>query len=293
VPYNITMPRPSKFGKPRAVRKPTLAKAKSMVTKSHKKAAKKNMDTFFLKTKSLFNVTPSQGLTTSNYIYSVVGMDPSGINAAYIGNAEFELYRLQYDKFRVNSVTYRCTPKANVLDATNAQKDSDFTLTGDGLCHTCIDRDGPAPSSMAAISRYPSYKSFSLQKKWSRTYSIKYPTGIWIDCQTPSSFSMIRELGLSGGITIYAENLPEDVSEITNEPWAEVTVEFNIVFQGKQSNKLSGVYDSLGNLTGVTISQIAASEIKAITPLQNVRGRLDGDTRTDSDTLETVITSVD
>lgn len=277
----------------RPTRKPTMAKAKAMVTKNHKAKAKKNMDTFFLKTKSLFTVTPTQGLTVSNYIYSVASMDPTGNNAAYIYNAEFALYRLQYDKFRVNSITYRCKPKANVFDVANAQNDTSLTLTGDGLIHTCIDRDGPAPSSMAAISRYPSYKSYSLQKPWVRTYSIKYPTGIWIDCNAPEQFSMIKELGLSGGVTIYAENLPEDKNEVANEPWAEVTVEFNIVFQGKQSNKLSGVYDQHGVLTGVTISQIAPSEIKTITPLTNVRGRLDGDTRTASDTVETTITSID
>jgi len=285
---------PKKFApRRRYARKPSMAKAKKMVTKQRKVKAKKNMDTFFLKTKNLYNITPVQGVSVSNYIYSVATMDPTGTAAAFTTNAEFNLYKLQYDKFRVNSITVRVKPKANMLDQALAQNDTGLTLTGDGLVHTCIDRDGAAPSSIAIISRYPSYKSYSVLKPFSRTYSVRYPTGIWLDCQAVGSFSMAKELGLTGSITMYLENLLEDSGEIFNEPWAEVTVETNIVFQGKTSNSLTGVYDDLGNLVGVTINALQAADIKAVTPLVNIRGTLDLDTRTRNDTTEDSITDKD
>jgi len=274
----------------RPTRKPSMAKAKAMVTKSHKKKAKRNMDTFFLKTKTLFNIVPTQGATVANYVFSFATMDPSGTSAPYTYNAEFNLYRLQYDKFRVNSITYKCKPKANVLDVGSGQNDAGFNLNGDGLIHTCIDRDGIAPSSTAVISRYPSYKAFDVKKPWSRTYAIKYPTGVWLDCQSPSTFSMAKELGLTGGITIYGENFLEDNYEIFNEIWAEVTIEYNIVFQGKTSNNLTGVYDPSGNLTGITIEAVKPADFKTQSVLKNVRGSLGQDTLTTSDTTELPIT---
>lgn len=280
-----------KRGGKRAGRKPTMAKAKAMVTKNRKAKAKKNMDTYFLKTKNLFNVVPVQGTTVSNYVYTVHNLDPTGTQAPYLSNAEFNLWKLQYDKFRVNSVTVRVKPKANVLDQATAQRDADLNVVGDGLVHTCIDRDSAAPSSTALISRYPSYRSYSVLKPFTRTYNVKYPTGVWIDCDSPGTFAMAKELGLGGGITMYAESLLEDNSELFNEPWAEITVEYNIVFQGKTSNTLKGVYDENDppNLIGVTIQKIPSAEILALSPLVNIRGSLDRDTRTITDISENLI----
>lgn len=272
---------------PKSSRKPTMAKAKKMVTKQRKAKAKKNMDTFFLKTKVSAVITPSQGFAVANYIYNSFTLDPN--SAAYITNAEFNLYKLQYDKFRVNSVKVTFIPKANVLDAVNNNNDGAFNVTGDGKCHTCVDRDGIAPASTAIISRYPSYRSYSVLKPWSRSYSVRYPTGIWLDAQAPATFTMSKELGLTGGVTVYAENLLEDNYEAYNEPWGTVLVEHNIVFQGKTSNSLTGVYDGSGNLTGVTINALSATPIRAQTTLVNVRGTLDQDTRTDNEVVETQI----
>jgi hypothetical protein len=249
---------PRKFQK-RRQSKPSMKKAKAMVSKQRKTKAKKNLDTFFLKTKSLFNAAPTQGVSVSNYIYNTYTLDPTNATQAqYLNNAEFQLWRLQYDKFRVNSVTVRVKPKATVMDLSVANNDASLNLVGDGLVHTCIDRDSVAPSSIALISRYPSYKSYSVLKPFTRTYAVKYPTGVWIDCDSPSTFSMAKELGLGGSITLYAESLLEDNSELYNEPWAEVTVEYNIVFQGKTSNSLKGVYDDSNppRLIGVTIQAI-------------------------------------
>lgn len=264
----------------RGVRKaPTrknLRRAKRMITNLHKRKANKNMDTFFLKTKTTNIVAFSQGVGVSNYMYWNSSLDPTGVvgGASYLNNAEFNLYKVQYDKFRVNSVKVTVKPKANVFNATDAQNDGLYTLSGDGVIHTCIDRDGFAPSNIAAVSRYPSYRSYSALKTFSRMYSIKYPTGVWIDCQSPGTFTMAKELGLTGAITLYAENIVEDVGEVFNEPWAEILVEYNIVFQGKTNSSLSAVRDASGNLIGVTVND--NSTIVSLTPTVplEVRGDL-------------------
>lgn len=271
-------------GKGKRSAKPSMAKAKKMITKLHKSKAKKNMDTFFLKCKNGVTISPAQGVITSNFIYRGFSLDVTGSGdyaqngtALFLNNSEFQLYRLQFDKFRVNSVTVRVTPKANVLDQGAAQNDSSYNVTGDGLIHTCLDRDGLAPSSRAIISRYPSYRKYSVLKPFTRSYSIKYPTGIWVDCQSPASFTMAKELGLTGGITMYAENVLEDRLEILNEPWATVIVEYNIVFQGKTSNSLSGVYNESGALTGVTINAVDMTAQLPFSPGTMVTGTLDTD----------------
>lgn len=274
--------------------KPTMKKAQAMVTNNRKKKAKKNMDTFFLKTKVVQTITPIQGATVSNYVYFSESLAPSpAINpypGAYTQNAEFLLYKLQYDKFRVNSVKITVTPKANVLDQAVAQNDGNFNVTGDGLIHTCLDRDSNAPSSKAVISRYPSYKKYSVLKPFSRSYSIKYPMGVWLDCQSPGTFSVAQELGLGGSITLYAENLLEDNYEAFNEPWATVLIEHNIVFQGKTSNSLTGVYDLSGELMGVTINALSLADNKLPSLRVNVSGTLSKDTRTQDEITEVQIT---
>ena len=231
-------------------------------------------------------------MKVANYIYATFTLDPTGIpgttSAQFLDNAEFNLYRLQYDKYRVNSVKVTFIPKANVFDAQNAQADATLNLTGDGAVHSCIDRDGLAPSNTAVISRYPSYRKHDIKKTWSRVYSVKYPTGVWVDCQNQGAFTMVKELGLSGGVTLYAENIVEDNYELWNEPWASVLIEHNIVFQGKTSSSLSGTYDGDGNLVSLTLAPHLATENVALSVLTNVRGTLH-DKRTDNEITETAI----
>jgi len=283
---------PKRFRKSRKSKKVTLRVAKKVVRRMHKKKAKKNMDTFFFKSKVTASVLPNQGTTVANYIYNVFTLDPQnqGGAAAYITNAEFNLYRGMYDKFRVNSVKVTFTPKANVLDQSTAQNDGALNLTGDGMIHHCIDRDGFAPSNVARVSRYPSYRKTSVLKKFSRSYSIRYPTGVWLDCDSPGTFTMAKELGLTGGVTIYAENILEDNYEVFNEPWASVLVEHNIVFQGKTSGALSGVYDQDQNLTGVSVNYTTNVPNLPLSPLKNIRGTLGADTRTADEITENPIT---
>lgn len=276
-------------GAKRGQKKVSLVKAKKMVTKQRKQKAKKNMDTFFFKSKVVATITPSQGAYVANYIYNSFTLDPTGMSAAYISNAEFQLYRGMYDKFRVNSVRVTFTPKANVLDQANNNNDAALNLTGDGVVHHVVDRDGVAPSNIARLSRYPSYRKTSVLKKFVRTYSVKYPQGIWIDCDAPGAFSMSKELGLTGGVTLYAENILEDNYEYYNEPWAQVLVEHNIVFQGKTSGQLAGVYDVSNNLVGVSLGFTSNDPNMTQTPIKNIRGTLN-DKRTTDEITETAIT---
>lgn len=270
-----------KFGKSMKARKPSLKRAQKAVTKQRKIKAKKNMDTFFFKSKVTAAILPSQGSAVANYIYNQFTLDPTGGAAAYIQNAEFQLYRGMYDKFRVNSVKVTFTPKANVLDQVNNNNDSSFNTTGDGMIHHVVDRDSVGPSNIARLTRYPSYRKTSVLKKFSRSYSVKYPMGVWIDCDSPGTFSMMKELGLLGGVTIYAENILEDNGEVYNEPWASVLVEHNIVFQGKTQGKLTGVYDSQdpSQLIGVSLGFTSNDPNLAPSILRNIRGTLDSDSR--------------
>lgn len=274
-----------KGGKARG-KKPSMAKAKKMVTKNNKAKAKKNMDTFFFKSKVEATITPRQALApgVSNYIYNAFTLDPTGPNAAYMSNAEFNLYRGMFDKFRVNSVRVTFIPKANVLDQGVAQNDGLLNVTGDGKIHHCIDRDSVGPSNIARMARYPSYRNTSVLKKFTRSYSVKYPMGVWLDCDAPANFTMAQELGLQGGITIYAENILEDLSEVYNEPWAGVLVEHNIVFQGKTSGQLTGVYDQNDppNLIGVTLGYTSNDPNLAMTALTSIRGTLNDKRLTDT-----------
>jgi len=271
---------------PKSSRKPSMRKAKKMVTKSHKARAKKNMDTFFLKAKSLYNVTPKQGVSVANYVYGTAPLVQGG---SLTSNAEFNLYRLQYDRYRVNSVSVKWIPKANVFDQANAQQDAIYNATGDGAIHTCIDRDGPAPSSTAAISRYPSYKKMSIMKTWTRTYAVKYPTGVWLDCQDPvGATQVLATMGCGGSVNWYAENFLEDNYEVFNEPVAALEISWNIVFQGKTSASLTFATDDNGLVIGVTMTPFELGTLLPPTPLQNVRGTI-ADTRTQDETTEVPI----
>lgn len=255
------------------------------------------MDTFFLRAKTEALITPSQGVSVSNYFYQTHTLSPVNSSAlSYTVNAEFNLYRLQYDKFRVNSVHVRVVPKANFLSQFEAQDDAIATLTGDGMWHTVVDRDSNGVSNIAALSRYPSYRKFDQKKPWSRSYSVKYPTGVWIDCDSPASFEMDKALGLQGGITMYAENFLEDKGEIFNEPVASIEVYYNIVFQGKTSSSIQAVTDESGKITGITLVSQDTYTPLPLTSFSNVRGTLLKDTRssqtvdTDAEIIETAVT---
>lgn len=246
-----------KRGKRRGSKKPSMAKAKRMITKQRKSKAKRNMDTWFFKARCEGTIVPQQGASVANYVYWATDLDPVNTNnygLSHVNNAEFQLYKRLYDKYRINSVRVTVTPKANVMDAAQAQNDGEYNLSGSGVVHSVVDRDGKAVSNISAMARYPSYRKTSVLKKLVRSYAIKYPQGLWVDCQDPATFTMSKEYGLTGGITLYAENFIEDNYEIFNEPWAEVVVEYNIVFQGKTSAGLTFTKDESGKVLSVTVT---------------------------------------
>lgn len=229
---------PKKTRAPRRPRKMGVKKARKIVTKERKTKAKKNMDTFFLRAKTQTTLKPVQGGAVANYVYQHFPLMDATSPIAVTQIPEFNLYRVQYDKVRINSIHVVVTPKANVLDQAIGQADAQYNVTGSGVVHTCVDRDGPAPSNVAAIERYPSYKKFSVMKKFARQYSIKWPINEWLDCQNIYASDLSLK-GCKGGITIYGENFLEDNYELLNEPWAQVEVYYNVVFQGKTSASLS------------------------------------------------------
>lgn len=277
----------------RSSKKPSMKRAKKMVSKQHLRRAKSNQDNQFIRVRTEGTLTPQQGALVSNYIYAGYTMGPASASSLY-DNAEFNLWTRIYDRFRVNRVHVTVTPKANVLGADAAQNDAALTLSGSGVVHTVIDRDSIAPSSIAQLSRYPSYKKYSTLKKFKRSYGITYPKGVWLDCQNavPSVLQHGDALGALGGITMYAENFIEDAGEIFNEPWAEVIVEWDIVFQGKTIGaSLAGVYDG-DTLVGVKMTDNTQYVPYALTPLTGVRGTLNDRrvTVTDGSAPEAVIT---
>jgi len=208
-----------------------------MMAKRTKSMAKKNMDTFFLRCSVDAALVPSQGVLVSNYVYGyfpLVAANPTSV----WNNADFLFYNSIYDKVRVNSITVKMIPKANVFDQANANNDTNLNLTGNGLVHTVVDRNGTGPSNVGALTRYPSYRKHSVMKPITRTYKVSYPKGMWL--QTGSSptgpagnISLIAQLGLNGGVTVYGEDLLEDKLEVFNEPWASATLTYDCVFQGK------------------------------------------------------------
>lgn len=236
-------PRTTRSRKP----KMSLAKAKKMVTKNRKVKAKKNMDTFFLKARYSGVITPQQGAIVANYVY----FNPSLVNAtdatAITNNSEFKLYQAQYDKVRINSMRLVVRPRGTVLDQVLAQDDAKINGTGQNTVYTAIDRDGKVPANVPRVLRMPSYKKYGATKTFSRSYAVKYPTGVWLDCQNIfEDQTLINRLGLNGSIVVYGENLIEDNLEIFNEPWADFDLYFNCVFQGKTSASIS--LDNSGNI---------------------------------------------
>lgn len=73
------MPRSSKPGGRRPyAKKPTLRKAKKVVSKALQKARTQNLDTYSLRCITNVAVTPQQGSTVSNFIYGYFPLFQTG-----------------------------------------------------------------------------------------------------------------------------------------------------------------------------------------------------------------------
>ena len=254
--------------------KPSVRKAKRIVSKIKKSRAKKNMDTFFLKARVNGMCVPAQGITVANYISSFWKLLDENSAVGVYNNAEFRLFSSLYDRVRVNSITVKWTPKANVMTAFDAQDQSVKTNNGDGLVHTVVLRDDDGfQQSIARLSRMGSYKPYSILKRWRRTYSIKYPTGVWLDCQNIfSDNTLLERLGTQGGI--YGQHFMEDSSEIFNQPIAAVEITYNCVFQGKIMTNLGFDADTI-TVSKPVPTPYTPTDLVAITGTTEYDGRYD------------------
>lgn len=246
----------------RRMPKSTLAKAKRALGKQMVNKAKKNMDTHFLRCKTNAVIRPVPGtISTDNYISVFFPLFTTGSQPSFDvrKNTDFIVNTKLYDRFRINRMTVKFTPKANVLDMYYAQADTALALTGTNTIHTAIDRDGSVPVSTDAFRKYSSYKQFSLLKPFSRSYSVRWPRGVWLDCDEflSSDTQITRTIGCSGGISIYAENVLEDILEALNEPWANCEITYDLVFEGKTYR--STTVDASGNviLSAYTDKEVA------------------------------------
>lgn len=240
-----------------------MKSAKRMVAKVKKAKAKKNMDTYFLRAKFNLISTAVQGATVNNYVYAFFPLMNATNTIDATQNTEFKLFQTLYDQVRINSVTIKVVPKANVLSQLEAQKDSEVVAVGDGLIHTAIDRDGSTPWNVGALQKYSSYKAYNLKRPFTKTYGIKWPPGVWLDCQNIyEDTALLKRIGALGGVTMYAENLIEDLLELINEPWANLYITYNCVFRGKTSAAIT--MDGSGN---VVLSTLDLGDAPAYSPM--------------------------
>lgn len=273
----------------RRVTRPALRKAKRVLANKKKSMARKNLDTHFLRIRNTSTLTPVQGANTVNYIYQFYTLSTATGISDFVKNADWLLYSKLYDRFRINRMKVNFIPKANMMDFVNAQNNT-ITQIGDMVCHTALDRDGIAPSSVASLTRYASYKQYSILKPFSRSYAIKYPKNVWLDTTNPAaSGDRVQDIGLYGGLTVYAENLPEAFLDVFNDPVYQVEVTYDIVFAGKTNGKLSAVLDNVGNVVGVSVTGPENIVNLAQSPRTNVRGYIQNDTRTVVGNTETII----
>lgn len=223
-----------------------------MIARQKKTAAKKNMDTFFYRGRVTGSIVPSQGVSVANYTSNFFQLMNPTSQWAITQFSEFKLFANIYDQVRINRMSIRIVPKATVLDQVNAQNEDALNVSGDGKVHTCVLRDASNYSAnVARMIRQPSYKGYSVLKPFVRTYGVKYPTGVWLDCQNIyQDETLLDRLGLLGGVGVYAENMLEESGELFNEPWASLEIIVDCVFRGKTGSSLS-----LGEDGSITIAK--------------------------------------
>ena len=181
-------------------------------------------------------LAPGQGVTVSNYIRSFVSLAPGATasSLSWSTNPECRLFRSMYDRFRINSVTAKIIPRANVQLAIGVGGSSQNN--SQGVYYVAMDRDSVVGGAVNQIRRLKSAKCHSQLKGCSMTYKIKTPKGVTWD--TLSDFdvpgggtrNMMESLGIYGGITIYGENFPENADRILNNIWADMELSYNLTF---------------------------------------------------------------
>lgn len=222
-------------------KKTTKAAVKRSEARQKKAKAKKNMDTYFLKTRMTGSIVPSQGVAVSNYTSNFFQLLNGTSQYSVTKFTEFLLFAGIYDQCRINRMRVKVYPKANMLTQVEAQNEGALNVSGDGKVHTCVLRDPSGYSAnVTRIQRQPSYKPYSVLKPFTRTYGVTYPKGVWLNCQKIyEDETLLDRLGCYGGVGIYAENMLEENAEIFNEPWAALEIEYDVVFRGKVVTALS------------------------------------------------------
>jgi len=114
------------------------------------------------------------------------------------------------------------------------QNDSAGITQGKGVYYTVEDRDGIAPGYIGSLNKYASVKVSRLTSKLTRSYAPTNSKNLWFDCQDPAGLDQLqRSTGMGGGITLYAESLPEVVNTVLNSVWADVEVLYSVTYRGK------------------------------------------------------------
>jgi len=230
------------YRKKGGMRKKMVKKAK----KARARARENNMDNHTVVHKLSGSITPQQGLTVSNYIYTywtpcAKVLSPPQSNQLLLSSA-FGLYRNMYDQYRVNSVTVTLIPRANVVDAILLvqQNDSAQITQGKGVYYSCEDRDGIAPGLVGALNKMASVKVHKLTSRMTRTYRPNNAKNLWFDCQDPAGLTEpAKAAGYFGGITIYGESLPELLGQLANSVWADCEVSYSVTYRGKSMTSLT------------------------------------------------------
>lgn len=233
-----------------------------------RRKASNNVDTTFKTIKLTSMITPAQGVSVSNYanvFFSPNPGTPGSITCALNKSPEFNLYCQMYDQFRVHSVTIRVVPRYNVTELTAFQASVDQLAgglsVGKSVYYTVEDRDGLAPAVISTLKKYSSVRTHRIDKPMWRKYGVKYDSPYsWFDCQNPDQLTDVQKvLGIFGGITLYAESLPEVFTTLLNKPWADVEVSYNLTFRGKALVQIA-----VGEDGAVTLSQTPSHTVEAL-----------------------------
>lgn len=184
-------------------------------------------------------IRPYQGVTVSNYAKYFIS-PWNYANAAYQLKdlPEFGMWRYMYDRYRITGVAFNLKPRVNVLNQLAITNSGGGMNDSNNVYYTVYDRDGPAPSSVTQIKRYKSCRVHSQLKGCKMGYRVKWPKGFWLDTtqdvtgnSSSPSWQQAVQTGVSGGITIYGENFPEQSGALTNYIWADLEVTFTVAFQ--------------------------------------------------------------
>ena len=216
-------------------------------------------------------LTPGQGGTVSNYIRSFVSLAPGATagTLSWSTNPEVRMFRSMYDRFRINSVTAKIIPRANVQLAIGVGGSSQNN--SQGVYYVAMDRDSAIGGAVNQIKRLKSVKVHSQLKGCSATYKVKYPKGVTWDTLSdmdngtirPGIIDQMTTLGIYGGITIYGENFPENDGRLLNNIWADMELSYNMTFYSYSPRDIQ--YDP--ETDTVTIRQSDTVEFDPVQPL--------------------------